>query len=136
VHTDDASIRAGLDAGADGYITKPIEDNMLQSWIQASIRISALRRALNERDIHDPGDMPALMERFSKLSHSINNPLQSVMASADLLSMEMDGNGEFQNVVETIQENVERIAAMVGEASRLATAYHKTLGHDGESQDS
>lgn len=129
VHTDDSSIREGLDAGADGYITKPIEDNMLQSWIQAALRISALKRALDARDAPVLEDIEALLARFAKLSHEVNNPLQSVMASGDLLGMELQHDESLQGVVENIQSSAERIAQVVGEASRLAKAFQKAHDH-------
>lgn len=128
VHTDDGSIREGLDAGADGYITKPIEDNMLQSWIKAAFRITALKRALEAQGTPDLTDIDVLLARFSKLSHSVNNPLQSIMASGDLVGMEVSDNDKLLNVIENIQENAERIAQLVGEASREAKAYQKSTG--------
>ena len=129
VHTDDSSIREGLEAGADGYITKPIEDNMLQSWIQAALRISALKRALDARDAPVLEDIETLLESFSKLSHAVNNPLQGVMAAGDLLSMELQHDAGLQRVIENIQSSAERIAQMVGEASRQAKAFIKLHEH-------
>jgi len=130
VHTDDASIREGLDAGADGYITKPIEDNMLQSWIKAALRISALKRALSARGTPELQDIEALLDNFAKLSHGVNNPLQSIMAAGDLLGMEIrDGNG-FKGVIDDLQANAEQIARMVGEASRQAKAFQQMHGRD------
>jgi CheY-like chemotaxis protein len=127
VHTDDGSIREGLDAGADGYITKPIEDNMLQSWIRAALRINELKRALEVQGVPAPGDLEATLKSFSKLSHEVNNPLQSIMASGDLLGMELEDSESLNGVVDNIQESAERIAQIVGAASRQAKASLKTL---------
>ncbi len=123
VHTNDASIREGLDAGADGYITKPIEDNMLKAWIQAALRINALTRALDAKDAPVHEDIDDLLEHFTKLSHDVNNPLQSVMTSADLLGMELDYREEMVSVIQNLQESAERIAQLVGEASRQAKIF-------------
>lgn len=123
VHTNDASIREGLDAGADGYITKPIEDNMLKAWIQAALRINELTRALDAKDAPVHEDIDDLLEHFTKLSHDVNNPLQSVMTSADLLGMELDYREEMLSVIQNLQESAERIAQLVGEASRQAKIF-------------
>ena len=127
VHTDDGSIREGLDAGADGYITKPIEDNMLQSWIRAALRINELKRALEAQGTPSSGDVEDVLNVFSKLSHEVNNPLQSIMASGDLLGMELGDGNEHQGVIENIQDSAERIAQIVGGASRQAKAALKSL---------
>lgn len=126
VRTDNEDIRLGLEAGADGYITKPIDNNMLQSWIQAALRINALTRALEAKGTPALGDFDELMTHFSKLSHAVNNPLQSVMASADLLSMELDEATELGGIIENIQDNAESIAQLVGEASRQAKSFQQS----------
>lgn len=123
VHTNDASIREGLEAGADGYITKPIEDNMLKAWIQAALRINALTRALDAKDAPVHEDIDDLLQHFTKLSHDVNNPLQSVMTSADLLGMELDYREEMLSVIQNLQDSAERIAQLVGEASRQAKIF-------------
>jgi two-component system, sensor histidine kinase and response regulator len=126
VHTDAASIREGLDAGADGYITKPIEDNMLQSWIRAALRISELKQALDAKAAPVPEDIEELLQCFTRLSHDVNNSLQGVMACSDLLSMELEDNAGLQGTIEKLVENSENIAQMVGQASRQAKAFRSS----------
>lgn len=123
VHTDDASIAEGLEAGADGYLTKPVENNMLQAWLNAAMRINRLKRALDQKSNLVPEDMAQLISRFSAISHSVNNPLQAIMASSDLLSMEHEDQPAIVESVRMIQENAEAIARIVGEASQQAKAF-------------
>jgi CheY-like chemotaxis protein len=123
VHTDDASIAEGLDSGADGYITKPVDDNMLQAWLNATMRINALRRALANQAGPALGDLGTLLSFFAGLAHSVNNPLQGIMATGDLLGMEHEGNAEILEAVHSIQSNAERIARLVEEASQQARAF-------------
>ncbi|MBL7649670.1 MAG: response regulator [Candidatus Hydrogenedentes bacterium] len=123
VHTDDASIAEGLDSGADGYITKPVDDNMLQAWLNASMRINALRRALANQAGPALGDLGTLLGFFAGLAHSVNNPLQGIMATGDLLGMEHEGNPEILEAVHAIQSNAEKIARLVEEASQQARAF-------------
>lgn len=123
VHTDDTSVAEGLEAGADGYITKPIENNMLQAWLNAALRINRLKRALDQKMRPVPEDLAELLTGLSKLSHSVNNPLQAIMASGDLLTMEHEDDPGIMQAVKMIQENAELIARMVGEASQQAKAF-------------
>lgn len=126
VHTDDASIAEGLESGADGYITKPVDDNMLQAWLNATMRINALRRALTNQAGPAMGDIGTLLSFFAGLAHSVNNPLQGIMATGDLLGMEHEGNAEILEAVHSIQANAEKIARLVEEASQQARAFSAT----------
>jgi CheY-like chemotaxis protein len=126
VHTDDASIAEGLDSGADGYITKPVDDNMLQAWLNATMRINALRRALAAQAGPAMGDIGALLNFFSGLAHSVNNPLQGIMATSDLLGMEHEENAEIQEAVRAIQDHADKIARLVEEASQQARSFNVT----------
>jgi CheY-like chemotaxis protein len=130
VHTDDTSIDEGLQAGADGYITKPVAENMLHAWLNAAMRINSLNRALADRQGHAPEDVAGLIAKFSKLSHNVNNPLQAIMAAGDLLDMEHGNDDGIQQSVQLIQENADKIANLVGEASQLARAFHTAQERD------
>jgi len=124
VHTDDDSIAEGLESGADGYITKPVDDNMLQAWLNAAMRISALNRALAAHAGPAVGDITALLNLFSGLAHAVNTPLQGIMATGDLLGMLHEDDAELTAAVNMIQENADKIAQLVGEASQQARAFH------------
>jgi len=126
VHTDDASITEGLESGADGYITKPVDDNMLQAWLNATMRINALRRALAAQAGPAMEDIGALVTFFSSLAHSVNNPLQGIMATSDLLGMEHEDQADILEAVRTIQEHADRIARLVEEASQQARNFNTT----------
>lgn len=124
VHTDDVSIAEGLESGADGYITKPVDDNMLQAWLNATMRINALKRALMAQAGPAMGDLGSLLNFFSGLAHSVNNPLQGIMATSDLLGMEHEDNPEIMEAVHSIQLNAEKIARLVEEASQQSRNFH------------
>ncbi len=117
VDKDEDSIAAGLDAGADGYLTKPMDGTALRAWLKATLRISSLQKALEERNLQPPKDEKVLLQRYSKLSHAVNNPLQSIMAGADLLLLDQENNSEMVFALRDIQQAAERIAELVGQAS-------------------
>ena len=126
VHTDDASIAEGLESGADGYITKPVNDNMLQAWLNATMRINSLKRALAAQSGPALPDIGTLLGLFSGLAHAVNNPLQGIMATSDLLGMEHEGNPEIRAAIHSIQQNADKIARLVEEASQQARSFHPT----------
>lgn len=119
VHKDSASIAAGLQAGADGYLTKPLHINEVRAWSRAALRIRGFMRAQAEHVCPASNDTE-LMGHFSKLSHSVNNPLQALMANADLLALNMAGQPQDLALVAEIQRYADRIANLVAEASAKA----------------
>lgn len=119
---DDTSIQAGLEAGAEGYLLKPIEDIALRAWVKATLRISSLQRELAA---HTPGTAPShsdALERFAKLSHAVNNPLQALYATVDMLMLSLPENEEASALAADIFEHAERVAKVVAEASLQAKA--------------
>ncbi len=116
---DSASITAGLEAGADGYLTKPLHINEVRSWSRAGLRLRALMRAETGK-VGLPGDDLEVFKQFAYLSHAVNNPLQALMASADLLSISLSDEGSGQSLVNEIQRHADKIASMVAEASAKA----------------
>jgi len=119
---DDSSIRAGLEAGAEGYLLKPIQDIALRAWVKATLRISSLQRELAA---HTPGPAPShsdVLERFVKLSHAVNNPLQALYATVDMLMLSLPENEDASALAADIFEHAERVARVVAEASLQAKA--------------
>jgi CheY-like chemotaxis protein len=127
VKMDDASIAAGLDAGADAYLTKPLEGPALRAWLKATLRISALQKALDTKAAGPPKDEVELLELFAKLSHAVNNPLQSIMAGADLMMLDLESDADAISALRDIQRNAEQIAELTAGASRLAKERLKNL---------
>lgn len=128
---DDSSIRAGLEAGAEGYLLKPIEDIALRAWVKATLRISSLQRELAT---HTPGPASShsdVLARFVKLSHAVNNPLQALYATVDMLMLSLPESEEASALAADIFEHAERVARVVAEASIQAKALLNVEGASG-----
>jgi len=119
VHKDSASIAAGLQAGADGYLTKPLHINEVRAWSRAALRLRGFMRAQAETAGPAPNEAE-LLAHFSKLSHAVNNPLQALMANADLLALNLPGRPQDLALIAEIQRYADRIANLVAEASAKA----------------
>ncbi|HIJ66545.1 MAG TPA: response regulator [Candidatus Hydrogenedentes bacterium] len=120
VRTDDASVRRGLEAGADGYLVKPIEDVALRAWVRATLRISQLQRELAAHAPPAPASNNAVLRMFTKLCHNVNNPLQALYASADMLALRFADDLENRKLVAEILAQAERVAQIVARASYAA----------------
>jgi CheY-like chemotaxis protein len=120
VRTDDATIKKGLEVGAEGYLTKPIDDLTLRAWVRATLRISRLERAVSHPGESNGLSRTEVMAHFANLSHAVNNPLQALYANAELLGLELGGSGRSRMLVEEILSHTERVAELVTSASLLA----------------
>lgn len=114
---DDSSIRSGLDAGAEGYLTKPIEEIPLRAWIKATMRINELQRELHNRKNGTEGSHQEVLEAFAKLSHAVNNPLQALYASVDMLTLALPDSEEVAALSADIFAYAEKVAKLVAQAS-------------------
>lgn len=59
----------------------------------------------------------AFVERVSQLSHAVNNPLQALFASGDLLMLELDGQENPAGLVQDMLANAQRVADLVSAVS-------------------
>ena len=120
IRTDDESIRRGLDAGADGYLVKPIEDIAVRAWVRATLRISRLQQELARSERPRVRSDDELVRAFAKLSHSVNNPLQALYAATDMLSLEVGDDARARTFVQEILIQAERVTQLVAQASHMA----------------
>jgi len=117
VHKDDASIQAGLAAGADGYLAKPIDPTALRSWVKAALRIRALQHELVRRAPPTPKTSDEFLRNFAKLSHAINNPLQALYATVDILALSLPKDSEARGLTTEILIQAEKVAELVAQAT-------------------
>ena len=119
---DDTSIRDGLAAGAEGYLLKPIEEIALRAWVKAALRICALQRELSGRRPATGSTYREVLQHFVKLSHAVNNSLQALYATVDILSLTLPKDERTTALTVDILHHAERVAQMVAQASIEAKA--------------
>ncbi|MCP4642766.1 MAG: response regulator [bacterium] len=116
VRTDDDSITAGREAGADGYLTKPVADKDVRAWVKSALRISRAFRECEAEQSASTDHAEDCAARFHELSCRMKVPLEALYAEAEILANELEGQNGPSDRVESIKANAERIARLVAEA--------------------
>jgi DNA-binding response OmpR family regulator len=74
--TDTEDVVAGLDAGADEYRTKPVDQVALVARVRSTLRLKALhdRVLAQAADLIDPADQTKIFEEFQQADNSTTKP--------------------------------------------------------------
>lgn len=106
----------GLDAGADDFITKPIENAELLARVRTGIRVVDIQNEL-KRIEHDK----AVVEMACTLGHKINNPLNSLTFSIKNLKDKL-GDKEQEDLnddLSIISLSIKNIEELISELIKL-----------------
>ena len=98
---------AGLDIGADDYLTKPAHTRELIARIKAGIRIYNL-----QNEVKGIEQNKAVVKLACTIGHQINNPLASLIMSLQNIESELKKLGASEDLLEdfeVVNESVERI---------------------------
>lgn len=102
-------------ADADGVLTRPVEAGELRAWLQAAQRLTQLRQQMSGNN--GGKSSHELLVCFSRLSHAVNNPLQALYATVDMLLLNHGLSPEAAALTSEIITHAGRVAKIVAEAS-------------------
>jgi sigma-B regulation protein RsbU (phosphoserine phosphatase) len=107
----------GLDAGADDFIVKPIDNQELLARIRTGIRIYKMQNELKKME-----RAHALIDMACTIGHKINNPLNSLVFALYNLKTELkeSDSSEMQDDFRIIDGSIERINKLVKDLVDLA----------------
>lgn len=110
-----ADLEAVLTAGADDYVAKPTTGQHLLARMRIAQRRMANddARRVAEEELRKTRWLAGIGEATVALQHEINNPLASLLATADLLLLEMKERGEQTDELQIIIEQGRRISDVV-----------------------
>ena len=107
-------IVAGLDAGADDYITKPFGNNELRSRVDVGRRMIALQDALLEKE-----KLQTVFEMAGAVCHEMNQPLQVLSGVAELLMLDIKKSDPDYEKFAAIMEQTERMGVITKKLMKI-----------------
>lgn len=110
-----SDLEAGLDAGADDYVTKPVIGQRVVARLRIAQRRMAEDRARRrmQEELQRARWMAGVGEAMVALQHEINNPLAGLLATAELMLIEAEDKGRPVDDLRVIVEQARRISALV-----------------------
>jgi signal transduction histidine kinase len=110
----------GMKAGADDYVTKPLDPFILHTRLLAARRVTTLHGALAEALTETRGSNERLAEFTGRVSHDLRNPLTSILGYVELGSMETDSDSAAE-YLEVVGHSARRMLSMVEELLTFAS---------------
>jgi nitrogen-specific signal transduction histidine kinase len=104
-----------LAAGADDYVSKPTTGQHLVARLRIALRRmddDRARRAAEE-ELRRARWFAGIGEATVAIQHEINNPLAGLLATAELMKLETEQNGQPLGGIAIIIEEAKRISALV-----------------------
>ena len=115
-------ILEGMRAGADDYVTKPLDPFVLHTRLLAARRVTSLHAALADALAETRGSNERLAEFTGRVSHDLRNPLTSILGYVELGSAEAEtdpaGAAEY---LEIVGHSARRMLSMVEELLSFAS---------------
>jgi DNA-binding response OmpR family regulator len=110
-----------LDAGADEFIAKPTTPEDLRARLIVARRrmTQDMARRTAEEELSKARWLAGIGDATLALQHEINNPLSALLGHAELMIMELEDQGQRNEMLDVIHEQALRIAEVVRRLRRL-----------------
>jgi DNA-binding response OmpR family regulator len=105
---------AGLERGADDYITKPFDPRELLARLRAQLRMRRMQAQVLQAE-----RWRVLLETAGAVAHEMSQPLTAVMGNLELLLHRMSDDQPEKAVLRRIFENGERAVDLLRKLQRI-----------------
>lgn len=114
-------IAAGLEAGADDYISKPFDGRLLKARIDNQLRIRSLRNEIEQTNLY-LRDMGQLKDELLTLcSHDLKIPMKTILWYAEMLRDNLVTDpGKVRAAFNSIEDHGKRIFSYIDDVMHLA----------------
>ncbi|ALV41992.1 hypothetical protein AU252_13165 [Pseudarthrobacter sulfonivorans] len=122
-HGAQEDVLEGMRAGADDYVTKPLDPFVLHTRLLAARRVTALHGALADALDEAKGSNERLAEFTGRVSHDLRNPLASILGYVELGATDAESGqtGEATEYLEIVGSSARRMLSMVEELLAFAS---------------
>lgn len=112
--TEKADIIAGLNAGANDYVTKPFDPEELHVRIRVGLRVIDLQERLIEAERNR-----VLTEAAGAAAHEINQPLTVLVGTSELLLYQLAEDSAYRESVEALYDASKKISDIIKKMGRI-----------------
>lgn len=123
--SDRRDIVQGLEAGADDFISKPFDNDVLRARIEVGKRILSLQARLREKE-----KLQGALEMAGTVCHELNQPLQAMNSNCELLMMKLAENEPANRMLKNIQVCVLRIGELTRRIMNISKYKNKSYISD------
>ncbi|MEO5315519.1 response regulator [Pseudarthrobacter sp. CC12] len=121
-HGSRNDVLAGMDAGADDYVTKPLDPFHLHTRLLAAHRVTSLHSDLVDALAVARSSNERLADFTGRVSHDLRTPLTSILGYTELGSIDMDPDpAEIAEYLRIAGSSARRMLSMVEELLGFAS---------------
>lgn len=120
LRTSEQSVREGMQAGADGYLMKPLAEDALRASVKAALRVNHVQREARASLRDGSRSAEDILREVSALPQKASDPLQTVWAAADLLAADLPEDSKERRLADDIRAQIDRLARLIAETGAVA----------------
>ena len=112
--TDDNTLKDAFDAGGTDYIRKPFNKIELLSRIKSVLTNQRLNKIRLDKE-----KLIGILEMAGAICHELNQPLQSISSTCEIIKEELSTNTEMCKYVDEISQEIDRMGIITNKLMHI-----------------